>query len=177
MIAGVVVCMRDVALLASPDVCTPCSAAPLAHHVRHVLDDGVVAVRRLRTLGHGSQTGDGLGRVPERTFLLHALEFALLGLGELGRDHDEAQVDHEEGADDDQEDEVDPVPEAVRVLDVVHDLRPSFQGNHEEDGSPGHTHVIERDRALEWVHTPCLCLSVDCVSRVVVVGRECHEVG
>lgn len=68
------------------------------------------------------------GRAREASpFGEHAFRLALLRLAELRGDDHETQVDHEERADDDQTDEIDPVPERVRVLNVVHDVHPAFQ--------------------------------------------------
>ena len=37
------------------------------------------------------------------------------------------------------------------VLNVVHDVRPALQTDHQEDGSPGHAHVVEGDGVLKRV--------------------------
>ena len=48
-------------------------------------------------------------------------------------------------------DEVYPVPEGVTVLDEVHDVGPSLQGDHQEYGHPGQADVVEADGSVERV--------------------------
>ena len=67
----------------------------LAHQVRDEPDDLAVAVGRLR-VGEGGERGGGL---EAGALGLHLGRLAALRLGELGRDDDQAQVDHEERAD------------------------------------------------------------------------------
>lgn len=42
-----------------------------------------------------------------------------------------------------EQNEVDPVPERVGILHVVHDIRPSLQRDHKEDGHPCEADVVE----------------------------------
>ena len=51
----------------------------------------------------------------------------------------------------DEKNKVDPVPEGVRVLDVVHNGDPALQTDDLKDGDPGEADVIERDGAFERV--------------------------
>lgn len=37
------------------------------------------------------------------------------------------------------------------VLNVVHNVGPALEADDQEDGCPGHTHVVERDGVLERV--------------------------
>lgn len=99
-------------------------AAPqLAAQVRDVLDDCRVDAVVVLRVGVGAGCSDCAlsvhvqGARGERTEAALALEFLALGehalglsslrLSELRRDDDQAEVDHEEGADDDEDDEVD----------------------------------------------------------------------
>lgn len=127
-------------------------------------------------------------------FLQHPLRFSTLCLGELCGNDDKAQVDHEEGTDlesydyallvtgisgylsdgtthNNEKDEVDPIPERVSILDVVHDVRPALQRDHEEDGDPCEADVVERDGALEGVlvhHAALVVVDVPVDARLVV---------
>lgn len=68
------------------------AALGLAQDVADVLEDFLVAVARLRVAGHRA------GRQVALPLLQHQPVLPLLGLRELGRYDNEAQVDHEEGA-------------------------------------------------------------------------------
>lgn len=113
-----------------------------------VLDDLGVTGRRLGVVGAGSERRRGCEAGP---LLSHPFHLALLRLGELRCDDDQAEVDHEEGTDLStegpevllqrwistvgkdrtayhyQQHKVDPIPEAVCVLHVVHYIRPTFE--------------------------------------------------
>lgn len=64
--------------------------------MRNVLDDLAVARGRLRVVRTRRQRRRGRVAQP---LLAHALHFALLRLGELRRNDDQTQIDHEERAD------------------------------------------------------------------------------
>lgn len=64
--------------------------------MRDVLDDLRVAAGGLAVVGGW---GQGAAALEAGAFEPHALHLALLRLGELGGYDDEAEVDHEEGAD------------------------------------------------------------------------------
>jgi hypothetical protein len=99
------------------------------------------------------------------SFGQHSLGLAFLRLAELRGDDNETQVDHEERADDDETHEIDPVPERVRVLNVIHDVHPALETDdlgarggrvtlavaatdtYLEDDDPGEADVVEADRA------------------------------
>ena len=51
----------------------------------------------------------------------------------------------------DEADKVYPVPERVRVLDEVHDVRPALQGDDQEYRHPGQADVVEADGSVKWV--------------------------
>ena len=79
----------------------------------------------------------------EVLFLLFFLFSALPG------EHSEDEVEHEEGADDDERDEVDPVEVAAHaVVGPVQDLRPALHGDALEDGEHGVADVVEGGDAV-----------------------------
>lgn len=123
----------------------------------NVFDDFGVTSCRLRGI---RGRGERRGRMVTRALQPHSLHFPLFRFRELSRDYDQAEVDHEERADDYQENEVYPVPEGVGVLHVIHYVRPSFQTNYKKYGNPGETDVIERNCSLEWIVALALALGV-----------------
>lgn len=62
--------------------------------------------------------------------------------------------------------EVDPVPEWVGILHVVHDIRPSLQRDHKEDGHPCEADVVERYRTLEEI----ICFSSIYLPRTLIAS-------
>ena len=119
---------------------------------------------RLFPTGARLVTNDGTRRTRETTsFGQHAFGFSFLRLAELGGDDHQTQIDHEERTDDNQTHEIDPIPEGMSVLNVIHDVHPTLQtddlqrrrcslvkDNRErldlKDHHPGQTDVIETNR-------------------------------
>ena len=86
-------------------------------------------------------------------------------------DDNETQIDHEERTDNDEAHEIDPIPEGVSILNVVHDVHPTLETDdlrriedtrqkedrcvgvepYLEDAHPGQTDVIEADRTGEGI--------------------------
>ena len=82
-----------------------------------------------------------------------AASFGLFSFfGELAGQHTQNQIEDEEGADDDEGDEVDPGPGAAdRVVHVVHRVRPTFHGHADEHRQHGQAEVVEiRDAWMGW---------------------------
>ncbi len=50
-----------------------------------------------------------------------------------------------------EEDEINPVPKGMCVLDIVHDISPGLQADDEKDSDPRQPDVVKRDRPLERV--------------------------
>ena len=86
-------------------------------------------------------------------------------------DDDETQIDHEERTDNDETHEIDPIPEGMSILNVVHDVHPTLETDdlhridgarqtkdrsvmedaYLEDAHPGQTDVVEADRTGEGI--------------------------
>lgn len=75
-----------------------------------------------------------------------------------------------------QQHKVNPIPKAVRILNVVHNIRPAFQGNDQEYSDPRHSDVIERNRSLKRIATQLRAIRIVLVPvyarsvRRVIVG-------
>lgn len=46
---------------------------------------------------------------------------------------------------------INPIPKAVRILYIIHDVRPALQRYDQKDGHPRHANVVERNGALERI--------------------------
>mmetsp|Transcript_18962 Transcript_18962/g.45565 ORF Transcript_18962/g.45565 Transcript_18962/m.45565 type:complete len:251 (-) Transcript_18962:381-1133(-) len=72
---------------------------------------------------------------------------ALLRFCELGRDHDQEELDCKDGPEEDQQDKVEEHHWRVRVLDEIHDVVPALHGHHLEDRHDRRSDTVEVDDA------------------------------
>ena len=93
----------------------------------------IISCRGLRRLGHPA------------CLLVELLlgRLSRLGAHELVKDHAEEEVDHEEAADEDADDKVDPRPRRECLHDVVHGLRPRVKGDHLGDSHRAVHHRVK----------------------------------